>query len=219
MATRNYSVSNHALEQFRARLGSHHWVALDDDQLREKLDQSIFYSAQVEGLATPVITEGRICSAVDLEPETGVPMVALLTNNEQKAGAGAEFKLVVLTTLTKRMVEAMWDEGRWTRPPGTPEGTKLTHGLKLQLPARPVVEKVMLKPPATPAQVPAVLPPPVEGGVADWLIRYDAETLHFWGTSAPIQKMEELVNAGKKPALYKLVKTKAKQITVIELDT
>ena len=217
MATCNYSVSNHAVEQFRARLGTHHWASFDDEMLREKLDQAIFHSALTDGLSITIVSEGRLCTVIDLEPETQIPMVALLTNNEQKAGAGAEFRLVVLTTLTKRMVDAMWSEKRWSRPPEQ-VAQPLTHGLKLQLPPRPVVEKIMLKPPTTPAQVPVSLPSSAEGP-SDWLIYCDDQFIHYWGSAAPIVKMEQLVNAGKQPVLYRQVKTKAKQITVIELDT
>lgn len=222
MATRNYSVSNHAVDQFRARLGTHYWSSFDDDLLREKLDQAIFHSASTEGLSTTVITEGRVCTVVDLEPETQIPMVALLTNNEQKAGAGAEFRLVVLTTLTKRMVDAMWSERRWTRPE-VPEAAALTHGLKLQLPPRPVVEKALLKPPTTPAQLgvakvemPKEAEPPL--GAADWIISYDRYQIsRHWG-AAPTELMAQLTEAGKQPQLYRLMKTKVKQVTVIELE-
>lgn len=213
MATRNYSVSNHAVEQFRARLGTHHWASFDDEMLREKLDQAIFHSALTDGLSITVVSEGRLCTVINLEPETQIPMVALLTNNEQKAGAGAEFRLVVLTTLTKRMVDAMWSEKRWSRPPEQ-VAQPLTHGLKLQLPQRPVVEKVMLKPPATPAQ----LPPPLIDSTS-WIIALNTgEFLRFWG-AAPTAEMAKFTKEGKQPVLYRQVKTKAKQVTVIELDT
>ena len=219
MATRNYSVSNHAVEQFRARLGTHHWASFDDDTLREKLDQAIFFSSQVVGLGTPVISEGRMCTVVDLEPETQVPMVAILTNNEQKVGAGAEFRLVVLTTLTKRMADAMRAEKRWTRPPEQAV-QPLTHGLKLQLPQRPVVEKVALKPPATPAAVAAIAATITLGatGPADWIIVTKTRGSFYIHGEAPRAVLADLTEAGEQPVLYRQVKTRTKQVTVVELE-
>lgn len=212
MATRNFSVSNHALDQFRARLGTHHWASLGEDVLREKLDQAILHSMQDEKNCEQIITEGRLCTLVDLEPETKFPMSALLTNNEQKAGVGSEFRLAVLTTLTRAMCDNQWSRGAWTRPghngvlaPQAP----LRLGLKDAAAKSPIVQAAALRPtPKLPTG--AVMPNEPEYAVycaGEWFVlRGDPST-----------KLIEAVELGLEPILYKRVPFAAKRKVEIEL--
>lgn len=212
MATRNFSVSNHALDQFRARLGTHHWAALEEDVLREKLDQAILHSMKDDENCEQIISEGRLCTLVNLMPETKLPMSALLTNNEQKAGVGSEFRLAVLTTLPHLMCDNQWARGMWTRPGHDgvmKQPPALRFGLKDVAAKPPIVQAAALKPsPKLPTG--AVMPNEPEYAVycaGEWFVlRGD-----------PSAKLIEAVELGLKPILYKRMPFTAKRKEEIEL--